>query len=84
MSERTISEIRWGTRVVGASPGGEWALMVVAAQLRHIEGTTWGLLCYLRIDLLQSTCEEQASTCVRGSAPKKPLIRCRTLNATQS
>lgn len=36
--ERIMREIRRITRVVGAFPDGEPALMLVAARLRHIEG----------------------------------------------
>lgn len=40
--ERIIREIRRRTRVVGASPDGHSALMLVAARLRHIASTRWG------------------------------------------
>ena len=59
--ERIMREIRRRTRVVGAFPDGESALMLVAARLRHIAGTKWGLRRYLDISLLQGTREEQAS-----------------------
>jgi hypothetical protein len=55
-----MREIRRRTRVVGAFPDGESALMLVAARLRHIAGTRWGLRRYLDISLLQGTREEQA------------------------
>ena len=58
--ERIMREIRRRTRVVGAFPDGESALMLVAARLRHIAGTKWGLRRYLDISLLQGTREEQA------------------------
>ena len=50
--ERIIREIRRRTRVVGNFPDGESALMLVAARLRHIAGTKWGLRRYLDMELL--------------------------------
>lgn len=41
--ERVMKEIRRRTRVVGAFPDGKSALMLVAARLRHIAGTHWGI-----------------------------------------
>jgi len=43
---------RIGTRVVGAFPDGNSALMLVAARLRHIVGTRWGTRQYLNTNLL--------------------------------
>ena len=40
--ERIMREVRRRTRVVGAFPDGNSALMLVAARLRHIAGTQWG------------------------------------------
>ena len=51
--ERIMREIRRRTRVVGAFPDGNSALMLVAARLRHIAGTRWGLRKYLDLDLLK-------------------------------
>ena len=51
--ERIMREIRRRTRVVGAFPDGNSALMLVAARLRHIAGTRWSLKRYLRMDLLE-------------------------------
>ncbi len=48
-----MREIRRRTRVVGAFPDGESALMLAAARLRHIAGTQWGTKRYLRMDLLR-------------------------------
>jgi len=45
--ERIMREIRRRTRVVGAFPDGQSALMLVAARLRHIAGTKWGRRAYL-------------------------------------
>ena len=47
--ERINREIRRRTRVVGAFPDGESALMLVAARLRHIAGTRWGTKVYLNM-----------------------------------
>lgn len=41
--ERLNREVRRRTRVVGAYRNGQSALMLVAARLRHMAGTRWGL-----------------------------------------
>ena len=46
--ERIIREMRRRTRVVGAFPDGESALMLVAARLRDVASTKW----YLNMELL--------------------------------
>lgn len=60
MLERIMKEIRRRTRVVGAFPDGQSALMLVAARLRHISGTKWGTRRYLDIDRLHEASEELA------------------------
>lgn len=50
--ERIMKEIRRRTRVVGAFPDGNSALMLVAARLRHVAGTQWGARRYMTMDLL--------------------------------
>lgn len=61
--ERIIREIRRRTRVVGAFPDGQSALMLCAARLRHIAGTKWGTRRYLNMDMLnQQQLEEQPAT----------------------
>jgi len=50
--ERIMREIRRRTRVVGAFPDGESALMLVGARLRHIAGTKWGSKRYLSMEPL--------------------------------
>ena len=50
--ERIIREIRRRTRVVGAFPDGQSALMLCAARLRHIAGTKWGTRRYLNMEPL--------------------------------
>ena len=61
--ERIMREIRRRTRVVGAFPDGESALMLVAARLRHIASTKWGYRIYLNVRLIaerQAEAEQQA------------------------
>jgi len=41
MLERIMKELRRRTRVVGAFPDGESALMLCCARLRHIETKSW-------------------------------------------
>ncbi len=50
--ERIMLEIRRRTRVVGNFPDGESALMLVAARLRHIAGTRWGVKKYMDMERL--------------------------------
>lgn len=50
--ERMLREIRRRTRVVGAFPDGESALMLSAARLRHLAGTHWGTKRYLCMEPL--------------------------------
>ncbi len=50
--ERLNREIRRRTRVVGAFPDGQSALMLVCARLRHMATTHWGQRRYLNMKLL--------------------------------
>jgi transposase-like protein len=59
--ERIMKEIRRRTRVVGSFPDGRSALMLVAARLRHIAGTKWGLRRYLNMDRLKELDKESAA-----------------------
>jgi transposase-like protein len=59
--ERIMREIRRRTRVVGAFPDGNSALMLVAARLRHIAGTKWGVRQYLKMDRLEEQVRELAA-----------------------
>jgi putative transposase len=52
--ERLNREIKRRTRVVGSFPDGESALMLVAARLRYIAGTQWGLRRYVNMALLRA------------------------------
>ncbi|MFM1921671.1 MAG: hypothetical protein RLZZ303_3305 [Candidatus Hydrogenedentota bacterium] len=59
--ERIIREIRRRTRVVGAFPDGQSALMLCAARLRHIAGTKWGTRRYLNMEPLFRQALEQST-----------------------
>ena len=51
--ERVMREIRRRTRAVGNFPDGRSALMLVAARLRHITATQWGMKRYLCMERLR-------------------------------
>jgi transposase-like protein len=57
--EAINKQIRQRTRVVGAFPDGNSALMLAAARLRHIAGTQWGLKRYMNMDRLKEFKREQ-------------------------
>jgi putative transposase len=59
--ERIMREIRRRTNVVGCFPDGNSALMLVAARLRHIAGTKWGLKQYLKMDRIEEQARELAA-----------------------
>ena len=59
--ERILREVRRRTRVVGAFPDGNSALMLVAARLRHIGGTRWRTRRYLNMDLLKELKKEEVA-----------------------
>ena len=56
--ERLNREIRRRTRVVGSSPDGNSALMLVCARLRHVAGTQWGNKKYMNMKHLEATVED--------------------------
>lgn len=58
--ERIMREIRRRTRVVGAFPDGNAAVLLVAARPRHIAGTHWGTKQYMDMKRLQSKEDEAA------------------------
>jgi len=58
--ERLIREIKRRTRVVGAFPDGKSALMLSAARLRHVAGTKWGVIRYMRMEALREREKEAA------------------------
>lgn len=51
--ERLIREVKRRTKVVGSFPDGNSALMLVAARLRYVTGTKWGLRRYLDMNRLK-------------------------------
>lgn len=51
--ERLMKEIRRRTKVVGAFPDGNSALMLVSARLRHVSTTNWGQRKYMNMGLLK-------------------------------
>ncbi len=57
-----MKEIRRRARVVGAFPDGQSALMLVAARLRRIAGTKWGLRRYLDMERLHQPPETKETT----------------------
>ena len=58
--ERLNREIRRRTRVVGAFPDGNSALMLVCARLRHVAGTQWGCKKYMNMKHLEALEQDQA------------------------
>ena len=56
--ERLNREIRRRTRVVGAFPDGNSALMLVCARLRHVVGTQWGSKKYMNMKHLETMEQE--------------------------
>ena len=58
--EAIMKQIRRRTRVVGAFPDGNSALMLAAARLRHIAGTRWGTRRYMDMRHLNEMKKEQA------------------------
>jgi transposase-like protein len=58
--ERLLREARRRTKVVGAFPDGHSALMLVAARLRHVSATSWGLRKYMNVQLLEDMDKEIA------------------------
>ena len=58
--ERLNREIRRRTRVVGAFPDGNSALMLVCARLRHVAGTQWGCKKYMNMKHLEALEQNQA------------------------
>ena len=57
--QRILREVRRRTRVVGAFPDGQSALMLVAARLRHIAGSRWGTRAYLNMELFKELSQEE-------------------------
>ncbi len=51
--ERILREVKRRTKVVGAFPDGESALMLTAARLRHVASSKWSTKRYLNMALLE-------------------------------
>lgn len=60
--ERLLKEARRRTKVVGAFPDGNSALMLVAARLRHVSATNWGTKKYMNMKLLEEMDNEARMT----------------------
>jgi putative transposase len=60
--ERLLREARRRTKVVGAFPDGQSALMLVAARLRHVSATNWGTRKYMNMKLLEMQDNQVASS----------------------
>jgi putative transposase len=58
--ERLNREIRRRTRVVGAFPDGQSALMLVCVRLRHVTGTQWSVKRYMSMKPLEQMDRETA------------------------
>lgn len=59
--ERVIKEVRRRTKVVGAFPDGNSALILVCARLRHIASKTWGAKRYMDMDRLRHHSKPEAT-----------------------
>lgn len=59
--ERIMREIRRRTRVVGAFPDGESAMMLIGARLRYIAGSRWGTKKYMDMNKLKEEEKESAA-----------------------
>lgn len=59
--ERILKEVRRRTKVIGAFPDGQSALMLVGARLRHVTTTKWGTVKYMNMDHLMEIDIEKIS-----------------------
>jgi transposase-like protein len=57
--ERLMREIRRRTRVVGAFPDGNSAMILVSARLRHVAGSHWGVKRYMGMSHLANQALEK-------------------------
>lgn len=64
--ERLNREIKRRTKVVGAFPDGEAALMLVCARLRYVAGNSWGVKKYLNMEHLKSMFISEQETDIAG------------------
>ena len=61
MLKNIMKQIRRRTRIVGAFPDGNSAVMLAAARLRHISGTQWGIKQYMSMERLKELKREIAT-----------------------
>ena len=64
--ERLSREIKRRTKVIGAFPDGQSALILVCARLRHVVATSWGARRYMNMDHLFKTEEDLLSDIIAG------------------
>ena len=74
--ERVMREIRRRTRVVGAFPDGNSALILVAARLRYVAGIRWGTRKYMDMSRLT---EHQME-----NAPRNIANECGSVNGLKA
>ena len=79
--ERLNREVRRCTRVVGAFPDGQSALMLVAARLRHVAGTRWGTRRYLDMSRPREPAMTELAT---AAACAVPLLRLRPMGSASA
>lgn len=68
--------LRQITKVVGAFPDGQSALMLVAARLRHVSTTAWGTRKYMNMKLLEEMDREaifSAAWLTTGATPSQKV-----------
>jgi putative transposase len=53
--ERILKEVRRRTKVIGAFPDGQSALMLVGARLRYVATTKWGTVKYMNADRIKES-----------------------------
>ncbi len=68
-------ELRRRTRVVGAFPDGQSALMLVAARLRHVAGTKRGLRRYMDIGRLREMDQVPAERTTKTAETRSTNMR---------
>ena len=69
--ERLLREARRRTKVFGAFPDGQSALLLVAAQLRHVSATRWGTRKCMNMKLLDEM-EKRSVTQQLERGPEPP------------
>ncbi len=64
--ERLSREIKRRTKVIGAFPDGQSALMLVCVRLRHVAGTQWGTKRYMNMNHLYNMALDAESDNIAG------------------